>query len=242
MNRFFFTAAVAIAALALIFYFIIRGRSGTMGPEKSTTGKIIQLPDPHQESSTSIEKSLRERRSIRQYRSEPLTMEEIAQLLWAAQGITHGREFRSAPSAGALYPLETYLVAGNVTGLAPGIYRYLPQGHRLAMLLSGDVRRQLCGASLHQDPVLDAPASIVFSAVFSRATGKYGNRGIRYSHMESGIAAQNVSLQAVSLNLGTVLIGAFEDEDVRRVMSMPTGENPMLILPVGKKRGAVSGP
>ncbi len=206
-----------------------------MGPEKSTSEKIIQLPRPRQESSTSIENSLLQRRSIRQYRNSALNTEETGQLLWAAQGITHGGYFRSAPSAGALYPLETYLVAGNVTGLAPGVYRYLPQGHRLGLVLSGDLRRDLYGAALHQDPVLEAPASIVIGAVFARATGKYGNRGIRYSHMESGIAAQNVSLQAVSLDLGTVIIGAFVDEDVRRVLSMPTGVNPLIIMPVGKR-------
>ncbi len=235
MKKIFIMAAVLTAVLALAFYITIRGRSGIMGPVKSIAEKIIQLPQPKQDSSTAIEKSLLLRRSISQYRNSPLTIEETGQLLWAAQGTTHGGYFRSAPSAGALYPLETYLVAGNVTGLAPGVYRYLPQGHRLGLVLSGDVRRDLYGASLHQDPVLEAPASIVISAVFSRATGKYGNRGIRYSHMESGIAAQNVSLQAVSLGLGTVIIGAFEDDEVRRVLSMPKGENPMIIMPVGRK-------
>ena len=205
-----------------------------MGPEKPTPEKIVQLPRPSQESSTSIEKSLLRRRSIRQYRNSPLAIDEIGQLLWAAQGITHGRDFRSAPSAGALYPLETYLVAGNVTGLAPGLYRYIPHGHRLAQVLSGDRRRELYAAALHQDSVLEAPASIVFSAVFSRSTGKYGKRGIRYGHMESGTAAQNVSLQAVSLDLGTVVIGAFQDDEVRSVLSMPSGEDPMIIMPVGK--------
>lgn len=235
MNRLIFIAAVSLAALSLMFYAIIGGKSRPMHNMTVTAGRIIQLPAVRFDSSKSMEKVLRERRSIREYRKEPLTLEEISQLLWAAQGITHGGGLRSAPSAGGLYPLETYLVAGKVTNLEPGVYRYLPTGHRLAMVFSGDVRGKLCDESLYQDPIIEAPASVVISAVFSRTTGKYGNRGKRYVHMEAGIAAQNVSLQAVSLNLGSVVIGAFEDEGVRRVMSMPAHEDPLLIMPVGKK-------
>jgi SagB-type dehydrogenase family enzyme len=201
----------------------------------------VRLPRPNFESVTSIEKALRERRSVRDYRKAPLSLEEVAQLLWAAQGITHGSGLRTAPSAGALYPLETYLVAGEVKGLSPGIYRYLPDRHELALLRSGDVRNQLRGASLHQDAVSAAPAAIVFGVVFARSTGKYGKRGMRYGHMEAGIAAQNVSLQAVSLHLGTVVIGAFQDDDVREALSMPAGEDPMIIMPVGRESAAPSG-
>lgn len=196
---------------------------------------IVHLPQPRYESPTSVEMALLERRSIREYRNEALTMDDLGQLLWAAQGITHGREYRTAPSSGALYPLETYVVAGNVKNLPAGIYRYTPHRHELAMMLPGDIRRELCNAALYQESIRKAPVSLVFSAVFARTTCKYGNRGIRYAHMEAGSATQNVSLQAVSLNIGTVVIGAFDDEAVRRALSMPLGEEPMLIMPVGKK-------
>ena len=235
MNRLIFIIAVVMTVLALTCYAIIRERSRPVDTMTVAARKIIQLPPARLDSATSIEKSLVDRRSIREYNKKPLTLEDIGQLLWAAQGITHDRISRTAPSAGGLYPLETYLVAGKVDSLEPGVYRYLPEGHRLALELSGDLRRKLCNESLYQDPVAEAPASIVFSAVFSRTTGKYGKRGIRYVHMEAGIAAQNVSLQSVSLNLETVIIGAFDDEGVRRVLAMTAEVEPLIIMPVGKK-------
>lgn len=235
MNRLIIIVAAVIAVLALIFFAIFRERSRAMHGETIAAGKIVQLPPARSDSAKSVEKSLLERRSIREYGKEPLKLEEIGQLLWAAQGITHGGDLRSAPSAGGLYPLETYLVAGRVANLEPGVYRYLPKGHRLVMVVSGDVRGKLGNESLYQDPVTDAPASIVFGAVITRTTDKYGKRGIRYVHMEAGIAAQNVSLQSVSLNLGTVVIGAFDDDGVRRVLSMPADVDPLLIMPVGKR-------
>jgi SagB-type dehydrogenase family enzyme len=201
----------------------------------------IPLPRPERDGTTSIEKSLHQRRSTREFMKAPLSMEDVAQLLWAAQGITHGGVLRTAPSAGALYPLETYVVAGEVTDLPAGVYRYLPHRHELAPVLAGDLRGQLCKAALSQDSICKAPASIVVSTVFARTTGKYGKRGIRYGQMEAGTAAQNVSLQAVSLKLGTVVIGAFDDGDVRRVLSLPDTEDPMIIMPVGKVRDASSG-
>jgi SagB-type dehydrogenase family enzyme len=237
---------IVIAVLVIIAAIILL--SGRCEKEKlmnSRTSPVsdqvtVHLPRPNPESTTSIEKALQERRSIREYRKSPLTLEEIAQLLWAAQGITHGSGFRTAPSAGALYPLETYLVAGEVQDLPAGVYRYLPHQHELALVRSGDVRGQLRGAALHQDAVGKASAAIVFGVAFARSTGKYGRRGVRYGHMEAGIAAQNVSLQAVSLHLGTVVIGAFEDDDVRSVLSMPAMEDPMIIMPVGRKQAASS--
>jgi SagB-type dehydrogenase family enzyme len=230
-------AAVSASVVVLVVILYLAGpERGKLMSSKTTTVSLkgtLHLPSPLDESTISIEKALRERRSQREYRQVPLSLEEVGQLLWAAQGITHGRGFRTAPSAGALYPLETYLVAGKVTNLPSGVYRYLPHGHQLVPVLSGDMRERLCSASLNQEPVCSAPAAIVFSAVFARSTGKYGRRGIRYAHMEAGAAAQNISLQAVSLELGTVVIGAFDDDQVREVLSMPAKEDPLLIMPVG---------
>jgi SagB-type dehydrogenase family enzyme len=236
-----FATLLIVAALILLSVRCEREKPLTDKTAPVSGQMVIPLPRPNPDSSTSIEKALRERRSHRDYGKGPLSLEEIAQLLWAAQGITHGRGMRTAPSAGALYPLETYVVAGDIRNLPAGVYRYLPDRHGLALVRSGDVRRQVREASLHQDPVGSAPASVVFSAVFARSTGKYGKRGVRYAHMEAGTAAQNVALQAVSLNLGTVVIGAFEDDEVRAVLSMPTMEDPMIIMPVGRMRAAAAG-
>jgi SagB-type dehydrogenase family enzyme len=195
----------------------------------------IKLPEPKYDSNTSVEQALLKRRSVRVYKDEPLALTEVSQLLWAAQGITDPRGFRTAPSAGALYPLELYVVAGNVNDLPDGIYRYKPHKHELAMVVEGDKRTELCNAALDQPSIKDAAAVIVFSAVYERTTGKYGERGIRYVHIEVGHAAQNIYLQAVSLNPGLVVIGAFDDEEVKKIMNMEDKEHPLYIIPVGKE-------
>jgi SagB-type dehydrogenase family enzyme len=229
-------AAIAVLLLILLVTRIERGMNMQPRVVPNKTEKILILPHPSYESATSVENALLRRHSTRSFRPDPLSLGEISQLLWAAQGVTHNRGFRTAPSAGALYPLETYVVAGTVRDLTPGTYRYQPEKHQLLQVLDGDIRKSLCKESLGQEAVCMAPASIVFSAAFARTTGKYGKRGIRYSHMESGFAAQNVSLQAVSLGLATVVIGAFDDQEVGRVLSLPAGEETMLIIPVGKGR------
>jgi SagB-type dehydrogenase family enzyme len=237
-----FATLLIVAALILLSVRCEREKPLTDKTAPVSGQMVIPLPRPNPDSSTSIEKALRERRSHRDYGKGPLSLEEIAQLLWAAQGITHGAGMRTAPSAGALYPLETYLVSGDVRNLPAGVYRYLPHQHGLALVASGDVRGRLRDASLHQDAIGNAPAAIVFSAVLTRTTGKYGQRGVRYAHMEAGTAAQNVALQAVSLKLGTVVIGAFNDDAVRTVLSLPGTEDPMIIMPLGRIRAVSSGP
>ncbi len=199
-------------------------------------GERVKLPAPRTESDTSVEGALQRRRSVREYRDAPLSVPEIAQLLWSAQGITEPRESRrTAPSAGATYPLETYLVSGNVAGLPRGVYKYNPQGHEISRLRDGDVRRDLAAAALGQSCVEQGAAVLVLSAVYERTTRRYGERGVRYVHMEAGHAAQNVYLQAVALGLGTVVVGAFDDERVRRIVGMPEGEHPLYIMPLGKR-------
>ena len=196
----------------------------------------IKLPEPKYDSSTSVEKAMLERRSVREYKDGPLTLGEVSQLLWAAQGITYrGRGFRTAPSAGALYPLEVYVVTGKVDKLGQGVYKYRPQQHELVKVSDENVRNELTAAALGQDCVGESAIVIVFSAVYERTTRKYHERGIRYVHMEAGHAAQNVFLQAVSLNLGMVVVGAFMDEEVKKILNMPDRESPLYILPVGKK-------
>ncbi len=197
-------------------------------------GSTIALPSPRIESQTSVEAALLARRSVRTYRDTPLTLPEAGQLLWAAQGITDPGGFRTAPSAGALYPLELYLVVKRVDTLSPGIYHYLPTGHQLRLLSEGEVSDRLSDAALRQSSVKDAPAVIVFSAVPERTTARYGERGMQYVFMEAGHAAQNVCLQAVALDLGTVTIGAFDEDEVRTTLNLPEGEIPLYLLPVGR--------
>ncbi len=197
----------------------------------------INLPQPKYDGITSVEKALRDRRSIREFNNMPLTLTEVSQLLWAAQGITESKEgLRTSPSAGALYPLEVYVVAGNVNDLFAGIYKYKPQGHELLQFVEGDKRIELYNVALRQSSITEAAACIVFSAVYERTSVKYGERTERYIHIEIGHAAQNVFLQAEALNLGTVVIGAFYDDKVNKVMGMSEKEKPLYIMPVGRKK------
>ncbi len=197
--------------------------------------KSIKLPQPRHDSNVSIEQALLKRRSIRSYKPEPLTISDISQLLWSAQGLTSSR-YRTAPSAGALYPLEVYIAAGNVIDLDPGIYKYYPHNHQIGITITEDIRPELCRAGLSQDSIRSAPAVIIFCAVFERVTRSYGKRGIQYVYMEVGHAIQNACLQAISLGLGSVVIGAFNDTEIKRVMKLDTDEQPLLLLPVGKHR------
>ncbi|MGB9857319.1 MAG: SagB/ThcOx family dehydrogenase [Dictyoglomaceae bacterium] len=198
--------------------------------------KIVKLPEPRYKSNVSIEEALLKRRSIRNYKNEPLTLFEISQILWSAQGITDKKMgFRTTPSAGALYPLEIYVVAGKVKDLEAGVYKYRPETHDIILVLKGDKRKELYNASLRQEWVRDAPLIIVISAIFERTTVKYGERGIRYVYMEAGHCAQNIYLQCVSLNLGTVSVGAFHDEEVKKILNLERKEFPLYLMPVGRK-------
>jgi len=178
---------------------------------------------------------LLKRRSVRSYRDTALSVADISQLLWAAQGITAEGYLRTAPSAGALYPLEIYLAAGNVDELSPGLYHYRPKQHELVLVKPGDFRRELARAALGQDCIANGAATILFTAVYARSSGKYGQRAARYIHMEAGHAAQNVCLQATALGLGAVTVGAFEDDEVKRVAALLASHEPIYLMPVGRK-------
>lgn len=205
-----------------------------MTAHKSDYANIIILPKPNCDGEISIENAILNRRSIRDYLNEPLILTDVSQLLWASQGITESGGYRAAPSGGALYPLEVYLVAGNVMNLLKGIYRYRPLGHEMIKVADGDMRNELASAALEQGCVRRGAVSIVISAVYERMTRKYGQRGVQYVHMEVGHVAQNIYLQAISLNLGTVVVGAFYDDEVKTVLKMPEEEHPLCIMPVGR--------
>jgi len=192
--------------------------------------KEIKLPKPKEKGTSSIEETLNKRRSVRDYKRGALSLEQVSQLLWAGSGRNLYR--RTAPSAGATYPLETYLAVGEVEGLEPGIYHYSSPRHSLEMTNEEDVRNKLSRAALGQEMIEEAPICIIIAAVYGRTTRHYGQRGNRYVHMEVGHVGQNISLQAISLNLGTVMIGAFEDEEIKEVLRIE--EEPLYIIPVGK--------
>jgi SagB-type dehydrogenase family enzyme len=206
----------------------------TSESSKDSSGyEYFELPEPKLSSKTSVEEALSNRRSVRDYGKDSLSIEEISQLLWAAQGITVRWGGRTAPSAGALYPLEIYVVVGEVKGLLSGLYHYDPGKHSINKKVKGDLRQKLSEASLYQDEITKAPATFVITAVYERTMKKYKERGIQYVHMEVGAAGENIYLQAETLGLGTVFIGAFEDERVKKVLGIQ--EEPLGIMPVGKK-------
>lgn len=223
-----------IFGTALLFIMSIQ-ITGNEPVQRYGSTDTVKLPEPKYNSKVSIEKALLERRSVREYKNNSLALAEISQLLWASQGITDPRGFRTAPSAGALYPLEVYVVVGNVDNLPDGIYKYKPRGHELVLVAKGDKRDELCAAALGQASIKYSAAVIVFAAAYERTTKKYRERGIRYVHMEVGHAAQNTYLQSVSLNLGTLVVGSFNDREVKKVINMPNEEQPLYIMPVGKR-------
>ena len=197
---------------------------------------MIGLPVPLSDGRRSLEQVLKARRSVRAYQQGALTLAEVAQLLWAGQGITSNNGMHTAPSAGALYPLELYVEASEVTGLAAGVYRYLPQGHQLVPVAGAAGREALTAASYGQGCVARGAANIVVAAVYARTARKYGERASRYVHLEAGHAAQNIWLQAVALGLGTVVVGAFDDARVQAAMRLAPAEDPLCIMPVGRVR------
>jgi SagB-type dehydrogenase family enzyme len=200
----------------------------------------IKLPEPSRKGPVSLEEAIGKRESLRDFKDEPLTLPEVSQLLWACAGRkidgVSGAS-RVFPSAGGVYPLEVYLVAGRVGKLAPGVYRYHWKEHALVLFKEGDVRRELAQGAIGQGFIMEAPASIVIAAVYERAERAYGERGrVRYIHMDAGHSSENVYLQASALGLGTVAVGAFIDERVKKALGLDR-EEPLYIMPVGRPAG-----
>jgi SagB-type dehydrogenase family enzyme len=197
--------------------------------QEKSRGDIVKLPSPRYDSEVSVEKALAERRSIRSFKEEPLTVNELSQILWAAQGITEPKKgLRTAPSARALFLVEVYVLPGNVTNLPMGIYKYKPQGHELIKIADGDKKAELFKA-VGQAPIKNAPVVLVFSGLSEKTQRP------AWMYLEAGHAAQNVYLQAVSLKMGGVVMGGFKDDDVRKVLNLSEKEQPLYIMPIGKK-------
>lgn len=244
MRLFPFVFPIILAALfAVVAVLQQRGKTTDQG-----VAQVIQLPAPRLDGPCSVEKALATRRSVRAFKDEPLSIGTLSQLVWATQGITlktdaplnwqwgpwqGGR--RTAPSAGALYPLELYVFVGNVDGLKPGLYKYKPQTHQLLVVASRDKRSELATAALGQKWIETAPCVVVVGAVYSRMEAKYRERAARYVHIEVGHAVENLCLQAVALDLGTTMVGAFKDDEVKKVAGMAQDEQPLAIVPIGKR-------
>jgi len=190
-------------------------------------GEIITLVKPNQNGSISLEEAIAIRRSRRDFLPKPLSLEQISQLTWAAQGQDAHSGYRTAPSAGATYPLELFVVTSD------GLFQYLPAKHSLEKLTDQDLRAALASAAWGQEFIKSAPLTLVFATQFPRTTKRYGQRGVRYVYMEAGHAAQNVHLQAEALGLGSVAVGAFEDTSVSKVLSLPDYLEPIYLVVVG---------
>lgn len=233
---------IALLILSLIVVLLIVpgnltpiGDESNSKPHQDTEGVIMKLPEPRYDSNVSLERSLPLRRSVRSYTDSSLTLQEVAQLLWTTQGINDPGGVRTPPSAGATYPLETYVVVGDAEELTPGVYRYDPGDHLLTMTAEGDKRTELAEAALSQQFVAEGAIAIVLTASYETTTAGYGDRGIRYVHMEAAHAAQNLCLQATAMDLGTVVVGAFNDDRVAEVLGLSPDEHPLCIMPVGHR-------
>ncbi|MBM4286220.1 MAG: SagB/ThcOx family dehydrogenase [Deltaproteobacteria bacterium] len=220
-------SVVMVMVMASLFFFPSSGRGA----------EVIKLPPPAHQGSMSVEAALKARRTVRRFAARGLSLAQISQLLWATDGTSDPRGLRTAPSAGATFPLEIYLVAGDrgVGQLAAGLYRYRPQEHALELTQKGDLRQAVARACLFQAWMAEAPVMVVIAAEFARCTARYGQRGVMYTHMEVGHAGQNLFLQAEALGLGAGIVGAFEDRGLSQVLKLPSHHPPLLVMPVGYK-------
>ena len=230
-NHFHKSILTILVILSLCILIGSPGLSAETSKEKAVVSQIVKLPAPSLKGTMSLEQALSERRSIRSYTNDPLTLAEVSQLLWAAQGITDSKTgHRTAPSAMASYPLELYLAAANVKDLPAGLYQYQPKEHQLVLVKEGDVRADLSV----QPSVNQAPAVFLFTGNYEKVGTRFGDRGKLFVHLEAGHAAQNLCLQAMALHLGTVTVGGFDPDILKKAISLPDKEEAIYLLPVGR--------
>jgi len=198
---------------------------------------VIKLPPPAKKGGMALAEALAARRTVRHFAARALALGQVSQLLWEADGLSDPRGLRTAPSAGATYPLDLYLVVGErgVADLPAGVYHYLIAEHALALVAPGDLRSAAARACLHQTWMTEAPVMVVITGEYRRCTGRYGQRGIRYTHMEAGNVSQNVFLATKALGLGAGIVGAFDDQALAQVLKLPPAHEPLLVMPVGYK-------
>jgi SagB-type dehydrogenase family enzyme len=257
---------VAFGAVSVLALGMMAARAGEKPARREQTGKpapatqvaneaaMIRLPAPSTEGGQPLVQAIAARRSVRAYDGKPVPLAAVSQLLWAAQGVTQPAPkapatwnakwgewrggLRAAPSAGALYPLEVYVLATSVDGLEPGLYRYIPVEHTLVRAGAAEANaKALAQAAFMQQDIAQAPIAVVITGVYERTAVKYGERAPRYVHIEAGAAAENLMLQADALGFGTVYIGAFADEAVSKTLGLPADHAPLGIIPVGHPAG-----
>ena len=222
-----------------IFYFLLAimifslTESTAMHKSQKNISPSIALPAPDISLGIPLNSAMQLRRSYRQFATKPISLDILSQLLWSAQGINHPSGFRTVPSAGALFPLEIYIVVGNVDDLPAGIYHFEPVSNSLHLVIEKDQRKQLALAAHGQNSINQAAITLVITGIIRRTEKKYGQRAKQYVHIEAGNASQNIYLQATSLKLGTVFIGAFSDKKVKRVLQLSSDHEPLGLMPVG---------
>jgi len=199
----------------------------------------VELLRPETKGKMSLEEAIARRRSVRSFAPKPLTLQQVSQIMWCAQGVTDADGMkRASPSAGATYPMEIFIAVGEgtVTGLGCGVYQYVPDKHALVRRTDKDVRARVAAAALGQRFLAEAPLDVLMAADYKRTTGRYRERGVRYVHMEAGHIGENIYLQAEALGLGTVAVGAFEDDAVGEAFGLPKGLEAVYMMPVGYAR------
>ncbi len=207
-------------------------------PSSSLAAEAIKLPPPATKGGMPLTETLLIRRTVRHFATRPMDLAQLSQLLWEADGASDPQGHRTSPSAGATYPLDLYLVVGErgVTNLPAGVYHYDVRAHALTPLAQGDFQAPVARACLHQAWMTEAPVLVVITGEYRRCTARYGQRGIRYTHMEAGNVSQNLFLAAESLGLGAGIVGAFEDQALTQALKLPPAHEPLLVMPVGYKR------
>jgi SagB-type dehydrogenase family enzyme len=238
-KRFKMVAAYGGAVITTLCFFVFCISLDPIEAEEADTVSTVDLPTPSYSGEKSLEEVIYSRKSVRDFSTEPLTIKEISQLLWAAGGKTVdgvSGATRSFPSAGGIYPLEIYLFTGEIDSIPAGVYRYIWEQHRIDRIISGDKRQELMQESRGQYSALSAPAIFVITAHYEKTISRYGERGEeRYVPIDMGACGQTIYLQAEALGLGTVILGSFTDEAVKKVLGVDD-ETPLCIMPVGKKR------
>ncbi len=223
-----------LAAIGLLI--ILPVKKAAPQSVRQILGASMKLPEPKTKGQISVEQAIQQRRTVRAYSQQILPLEGLSQLLWSAQGITGRRGLkRAAPSAGALYPMDLYAVVGRraVTQLEAGVYHYDLEEHGLTMVNKQDLRKDVARACLSQMWMASAPINLVITAEYQRITGKYGQRGIRYAYIEAGHIGQNIFLQAEALGLKAGIVGAYHDEKLIEIMTIPLTHEPLLVMPIG---------
>lgn len=226
----------AVIALASGFSYLMFAADKTPQKTPVKPPQAIKLPAAKADGGMAVEKTLASRRSSRAIEDKPISLETLSQLVWAAQGTTDDKGHRTAPSARALYSLETYVVVGNVTGLASGLYKYATAKHELILVRAGDLRAELVANAAKQEWIKSAPAIIILSGVASRMVMKDGAKMTKFMYVEAGLAAENFFLQVVSLGLGSTYVGGFDVDKTREFLGASADEEPIAVLPAGYKK------